>query len=258
MPTYGAWASPYEGADLLLAAATASHEDWDALIRRGVFIYPKVWGSNSAGTGGGEDIFALTEVINGIPQTFALLPHAASIVLHAPESKPGNRPGSPRAGKAQAKAGPGGWEPAEGRLIVDTPHTRALAGWVSDKGATFDGLSIVLEADPFGVAAVSSIGPEPIASSKRLLVTVIGRVEPTGFRWLDGWRREPGDPGRAPLLQEPLKAKIAWKRSGEVKAYALDNTGARIGQVPLEKVEGGYRLVIDGRNPGIHWELAVE
>lgn len=258
MQTFGAWASPYEGADLLLLASTASREDWDAVTRRGVFLYPKVWGSNSAGTGGGEDIFSIPEIINGIPQTFALMPHASSILLRAPESKPGARTNAPRTGRNQAKAGPAGLDPAEGRLVVDTPHTRALAGWVGEKGASFDGLTIDLDADPFGVAAVSSLGPEPIATSKRLLVTVVGRVEPTGFRWLDGWRRDVGDPGRPPLLQEPLRARVGWKQAGTVKAYALDNTGARIGPAPLEKVEGGYRLTIDGRNPGIHWELAVE
>ena len=259
MQVFGAWASPYEGADLMLAAQTASHEDWDALIRRGVFMFPRVWGSNSAGTGGGEDIFALPEVVNGIPQTFALLPHASSILLHTPDSKPaGVRPGVAKAGRNPSKSGPGGWDPNEGRLVVDTPHTRALVGWVGTKGPAFDGLTIDMEANPFGVAAVSSLGPEPIATSKRLLVTVVGRVEPTGFRWADGWRREPGEPGRAPLLQEPIRARIGWKRAGEVKAYALDNTGARIGPAPLEKIEGGYRLTIDVQKPGIHWELAVE
>jgi len=258
LQTYGTWASPYEGADLLLAAATASHEDWDALIRRGVFMFPRVWGGNSAGTGGGEDIFAIPEVVNGIPQTFALLPHAASILRHSPETKASPKTGTTKANRGQSRPGPIGWNPVEGRLIVDTPHTRALAGWVGSDGVNYDGLTIQVDADPFAVAAVSSLGPEPIATSSRLLVTVVGRVEPTGFRWLDGWRRETAEPGQAPLLQEPVKARIAWRRSGTVKAYALDNTGARIGPAPVEKIEGGYRLIIDGRNPGLHWELAIE
>ncbi len=67
-----------------------------------------------------------------------------------------------------------------------------------------------------------------------------------------------GRPRDSPLLQEPLSARIAWKRQGNVKAYALDNTGARIGPAMLEKIEGGFRLKIDGRSPGIHWEMVVE
>ncbi len=256
VPTFGAWASPYEGADLLLAVETAARDDWDALIRRGVFMFPRVWGADAAGTGGGEDIFSLTEVVNGIPQAFALLPHASSILLNAPETSP--HPGASRKSARTAHRGVGGWDSREGRLVIDTPHTRAVAGWVGESGATFDGLTIDVSAGPFGVVAVSSFGAEPIATGKRLLVTAIARVEPTGFRWADEWKREPADPGIPPLLKEPLKANVSWKKQGNVKGYALDNTGARVAPVTLEKIEGGYRLAIDGRSPGIHWEMAVE
>ena len=247
--TTGAWATPYEGADLLLAAETASREDWDALVRRGVFMFPRDWGADAAGTGGGEDIFSLPEAVNGIPQAFALLPHASSILLHTPEHKAGAR---------AAKKGPSSWRPEEGRLVIDTPHTRGVAGFVGDLTTGFESLTVALDTNGFGVAMVSALGTEPIATSNRLLVTVIGRVEPTGFLWTDEWRRDVAYPGRPPLLQEPIRAKIGWKRAGVVKAYALDNTGTRLAAAPLEKIEGGYRLLIDGRNPGIHWELVVE
>jgi hypothetical protein len=255
--TSGAWASPYEGADLLLAAQTASAEDWDALVRRGVFVHPRVWAADAAGTGGGEDIFTLPEVVNGIPQTIALLPHASSILLHANEAVPGNKSPAHKTGRGAQARGLGGWDPKEGRLLVDTPHTRAMAGWIGASEARTDALTIDADST-FGVVAVSSLGVEPIATSRRLLVTAVARVEPTGFRWVDEWKREKADPGRPPLLHEGLKAKVAWKHEGSIKGYALDNTGARIGPATVEKVEGGARLVIDGRTPALHWELVVE
>ena len=251
--TSGAWASPYEGADLMLAARTAASEDWDALVRRGVFVHPKVWGAAAAGTGGGEDIFTLPEVINGIPQVFALLPHASSILLRDHEGAASHK----AFGRGAAARSIEGWEPREGRLVVDTPHTRALAGWTGRTGAKSDGLTIDTDAD-FGVVAVSSLGPAPIAESRRLLVTAVARVMPTGFRWADEWRREKADPGRPPLLHEGIKARVTWNREGSIKAYALDNTGARIGPATVEKVAGGVRLLIDGRTPALHWELVIE
>ncbi|WP_435010254.1 hypothetical protein P12x_001505 [Tundrisphaera lichenicola] len=251
--TSGAWASPYEGADLMLAARTASVEDWDALVRRGVFVHPKIWGAAAAGTGGGEDIFTLPEVINGIPQVFALLPHASSILLHDHEEVTSQK--GPARGAASRSVG--GWDPREGRLLVETPHTLALAGWTGTTEAKSDGLMIATDAD-FGVVAVSSLGPVPIAESRRLLVTAVARVMPTGFRWADEWRREKADPGRPPLLHEGIKARVTWTREGAIKAFALDNTGARIGPAAVEKVEGGVRLTIDGRTPVLHWELVIE
>ncbi len=35
--------------------------DWDGIVRRGIFIYPHVWGEGPAGTNGGEDIFRIAE-----------------------------------------------------------------------------------------------------------------------------------------------------------------------------------------------------
>ena len=104
----------------------------------------------------------------------------------------------------------------------------------------------------------TSVGPAPIATSKRLLVTALARVEPTGYRWADTWKREMANPGVPPLLQEPVRATVRWQHKGPVKAYALDNTGARLRPVALTTAADGVELVIDGRSPGLHWELVAE
>ena len=83
-------------------------------------------------------------------------------------------------------------------------------------------------------------------------------VEPTGFRWVDEWRRDVANPGRPPLLAEPVRAKVLWRNKGKIQAYALDNTGKRTGPVDIEKTADGVRLQIDGRTPTLHWELVEE
>ncbi len=253
--TLGAWAYPHEGADVLLAAQTAASQDWDALVRRGVFLHPQAWGASAVGTGGVEDIFQLPEVVNGIPQVFALLPHAASLTLQAREDQPGN---ASRTGPSPARRmAVAGWEPTRGRLVIDTPHTQGLAGWPGGDPADLDDLTVTTE-DPFAVVVATSVGPAPIATSKRLLVTALARVEPSGFRWADSWKREVAHPGAPPLLQEPVRATVRWKHKGPVKAYSLDNTGARLHEVALKTAADGVVLVIDGRGPGLHWELVAE
>ena len=243
--TEGAWALPFEGADLLMAAQSARAGDWDALVRRGVFLFPEVWGSAATGTGGVEDLFLIPESIGGNPQVFALLPHAASLYLRdRDESRPPHR--GPKAGRE-----------ASGRLVVNTPHTQALAGWTGGRPAETDDLTFEVDT-PYGVIAATSIGPEPIARGKRLLVTAVARVEPTGFRWADHRRFAVADPGRAPLLQEPLAGRVVWKRSGKVGAFALDNAGHRVGPAKLVKMADGVRLDLDGATATMHWELVVE
>ncbi|AMV38844.1 hypothetical protein [Planctomyces sp. SH-PL62] len=256
--TQGAWAFPNEAADQLLASATALQEDWDALVRRGVFVHPKVWGDGPVGTAGGEDIFQLPEVANGTPQVYALWPHAASILLRGREPATG-RETAPARNAPRRKALPPGWDPSQGRLVVDTPYTQGIAGWNGDAGATFPTLSVASES-PFAVVVASSVGTEPIERAGRLLVTTIARVEPTGYRWVDPWKREAADPGRPPLLQEPVRARVEWRRKGTIKAFALDGAGARVKPAQVETLSDGegVALIVDGRTPTIHWELIAE
>ena len=216
--TLGAWSLPTEAADMILGVYTAAVEDWDGLVRRGVFVYPVNWGEGPAGGVGGEDIYRIPEVVNGSPHIYALWPHAASLFLrsglngtrHEPTQAelPGRH--ATRAGRRSIP----GWDAASGRLVIDTPYTQALVGWVGREPESLAHLAFSTEND-FAVLAATSIGPEPIASAKRLLVSAVARVEPTGFCWVDSWRHTVADPGRAPLLQEPVRARIVLASQGE-------------------------------------------
>jgi hypothetical protein len=256
--TAGAWAFRHEAADVMLASLLALHEDWDALVRRGIFVYPEQWGANGAGTGGGEDIYQMPEIVNGIPQVFALWPHAASLLLRGHTTGPASPKAAPHrpAGTSRVTAVPN-WNPDQGRLLIDTPYTQGLAGWPGPEPAEFEKLQVKIE-QPYGVVVASSAGKAPLSTSTRLLVTAIARVEPTGYRWVDTWKREVADPGRPPLLQEPVVARVRWRRKGNVKAFALDNNGARTAPVRLETAEDGVVLSILGNTPTFHWELVVE
>lgn len=247
--TLGAWAFPFEGPDLLLVAATAAAEDWDGLARRGVFQTPEDWGASVAGTGGLADIFRIPEALNGNPPVFALLPHAASLYAHG-------RDGDKAAIRGVKARGLPGWDPRAGRLALDTPHTQGLVGWSGGRSATTPNLTIKVES-PFAAVVASALGPEPIASTRRLLVTAIGRAEPSGLTYVDPGRRDVADPGHAPILVEPTRAVVTWKRAGKLRAYALDNDGRRLAEVPLDATKDAATLKI-AEGSAIHHELIAE
>jgi hypothetical protein len=264
--TMGAWALPHEAADQMLAALTAVHEEWDALVRRGVFLFPIEWGEGPAGTVGGEDIFQIPEVANASPHVYALWPHVASILLRGREARATSEPeagssgrNSPTSRRKPKSAAVPGWDSARGRLVIETPYTQGMAGWFGGDMVSFPSLDVSSDS-PFAVVVASSVGTEPIATSKRLLVSVVGRVEPTGFRWVDRFRREVADPGRPPFLQEPVFGRISWRRKGKISGYVLSNTGERVGSVKLEPLpdKSGATLSIDAKTAAFHWELIVE
>lgn len=264
--TMGAWALPHEAADQLLAAQTAASEDWDALVRRGVFMFPLEWGAGPAGTVGGEDIYQIAEIVNASPHVYAVWPHMASLLLRGQSSngksereREAEHVGRSQSGTRRRARGVPGWDPARGRLLINTPYTQGIAGWWNSESQTLSNLDVAAD-NPFAVVIASSVGPEPIATSGRLLVTVIGRVEPTGFRWVDRWKREVADPGGPPFRQEPVFARVSWRRKGKIHAFLLDNAGQRIGPAKVETMAGGEgtTLVIDMAKPAFHWELVAE
>jgi hypothetical protein len=248
----GAWAFTHEAADFLLGATTAAAGDWDGLVRRGIFVYPQLWGEGPSGTVGGEDVYQVSETINGSPHVYALWPHAASIFLRSTEAA--SRPSA----KTHRRS-PTAWDSSQGRLVIDTSYTQGLAGWFGDQPLALGQIEIQC-GNRFAVVIASSASSEPIASTKRLLISAIARVEPTGCSWVDSWKRQVADPGRPPFLQEPVRAKITWLHKGSASAFVVDNEGKRQGAVKLEPLKNGqgHTLLIDGKTAAFHWELTSE
>jgi hypothetical protein len=254
----GAWSYPHEAADQLFAAYSAVAGDWDAIVRRGVFLFPQVWGTGPAGMNGGEDIFQIPEVINGSPHIYGLWPHAASLYLRGEQFRAADGPGGRTAGKAKYRSITRS-DQAQGRLLIDTPYTQGVAGWIGSETVAMPFIEFTTS-NPFAVLIATSISDEPIATTKRLLVSAMARIEPTGFRWVDSSKREFADPGRPPLLQEPVSATVTWRHRGRVRAFVLDNTGERTGEVKLDAIPGrdAVSLSVDGKTAAFHWELIAE
>ena len=241
--TDGVWALEHEGSGLLIGASQAAHEDWDALVRRGVFAHPRAWGAGAPGAQGGDDVFPMVEALNANPAVFALLPHAASLFY--------------RGGGAENPRGLI-WDPATGHAVFETPFTQALVVNLDRRAANFPHLTLEC-ATRGGVVAVTSMSDAPIASTKRLLVTIVGRVEPTGMTYADTAKTRPGMMERGPLLCEPVIAQVTWKRgNANIKAYRLASSGKRESEVPLQRTSEGVVLVVDGSQAGQLWELVAE
>ena len=208
------------------------------------------------GRGALEDIFQLPEVINGIPQVFALLPHAASLMLRAREDQTGHRIPDESL-PLQADDGPRLGPDCAGGSSSIPPHSRELqAGPVVSPPC----LKRPVHHDRGPLCGRRGhVGrPAPIATSKRLLVMALGRVEPTGYRWADTWKREMANPGVPPLLQEPVRATVRWQHKGPVRRTPSTTPGHGLRPVALTTAADGVELVIDGRSPGLHWELVAE
>lgn len=260
----GAWALPTEAADILLGAWAARQADFDALMRRGLAVFPEVWGESATGTGGDRNIFAMPESLSGMPQMLALMPHVASI-LRRDRDQP-SAPAEPKtSGKAKTKGLPPvvtalpGWNPEAGFLRVATPHTVGLAGALKEADEAqgrFDDITLAFD-NPFGVVLASSATVAPISKADRILVTVMGRAVPTGLRYADGFQKDIANPGRPPLRVEPVKARFTWTGPGTIKVYPVDNSGQRGSEVKVTQENKTQTVELDSSTAGPHWEVLL-
>ena len=260
----GGWALPTEAADILLGAWAARSLDLDALIRRGLANYPENWGAAATGTGGDRDIFPMPESLSGMPQALAMMPHVASIMRRdrteatAKATPPATRPSAktkPVFGKAPLE----GWDAVAGLLRINTKHTVGLAGRVGEattENGRFDGIELALDT-PTGVIIASSATSSPIASTNRILVTVMGRAVSTGMRFTDQWQKEIAELGYPPLRIEPVKGRFTWSGSQKIKVYQVDQNGKRGNELSVSQNDGKQVIELDTAQAGPHWEVVI-
>ena len=227
--TRGAWSYPHEAADQILGAYTATVGDWDAMVRRGIFLFPLTWGEGPAGTVGGEDIFQIAEVVNGSPHIYGALAARGvafpSWLSDQPETTADHADrtdGHEQPKYARLRAG----TTHVADLLIDTPYTQGVAGWIGGETASFATLDFATE--------------QPVRRPDRHLdqrradrhhQAVAGlrhrarrahRV-PLG-RFLEARGRRPRP---APLPPGTRHRQVVWRHKGTVRAFVLDNDGKR-------------------------------
>ena len=112
---------------------------------------------------------------------------------------------------------------------MDTPGTKAVVGFARGRKCELGGVSIEPQTG-FGAVYLTAREPDKtIESSRELLVVAIGRSRNTGMKLSPA-----GDkmlaPGAAPVLMEPVRAKIALGRTGAATLIALDHDGRPTGK----------------------------
>jgi hypothetical protein len=93
------------------------------------------------------------------------------------------------------------------------------------------------------------------ATAKRMLVTATGDTENTGQAWKSPAKESVGrNWGKDPVLVEAPSAEVQFPGAGQVRAWALDETGQRRGEVPVEK----NRLAIGAKDRTLWYEVRRE
>ena len=149
-------------------------------------------------------------------------------------------------------------ENKQGLVVVDTPRSQALVGYVKAAGQATANLAAAVET-PFCAVTLHALDAQPIARAGRLLLTVGARVANTDMQW-DAQRKTLERWGKAPACIEPVTGSVTLRSLADAKsvtAQPLDGAGRAMGQaVSAAKTDAGWTLPV-GTPPTTSYVITV-
>jgi hypothetical protein len=118
------------------------------------------------------------------------------------------------------------WQGNVGVVKVESPRFQALIGFLAHR--KFSNATWAVETkNPFASLSAISLTKTNITASDHILLTAVARMENTGQVYNEK-RTKLLDPGKAPILREPVQAKLVLYRAKmdpTLKVRALDQAG---------------------------------
>jgi len=111
-----------------------------------------------------------------------------------------------------------------GHFTIDTPGTKALVGFAQGLKCELGGVTIEPLCRFAAIYVTARARDKTIANAPELLVVAIARARNTGMKFSPTGDRVLAK-GEAPILMEPVKARIALGRGGAARVTTLDQDG---------------------------------
>jgi hypothetical protein len=159
-------------------------------------------------------------------------------------------------GVASANGGELVHDALNGTLLVNTPRTQAFAGFKPQQPVKLANLELEL-GNAFGVVIVSALDDQPLATSKRILVSALGNAVNSGMTLGPG-RNRLENVGVSPVLVEPIVGQLALSGlsgAGHAKAYALGPNGERDHAVDVVERPGALSFGLSADHHAMHYEI---
>ncbi len=126
------------------------------------------------------------------------------------------------------------------RFVADTPRSQLAEGLLGERPIELGDVELRIDSEGIALIAVQSLDETPIREAKRLLVTVLPRIQPT--------RK-----GGAVFARAPIGGEILIQAPKGLRVSALDPSGKRHAARAAWH-DGRYRLRLD-ENPRVNWFL---
>ena len=141
------------------------------------------------------------------------------------------------------------------RFTTDAPAAEAVAGFVAGRTVALSGATFTFgpSVNDFAVLTLTAADSLPLARSRRVLLTLVARVENTDQRW-SADRHGLTDWGHGPTVADVPSVTVALKAAGPRRVFALDPTGARAHEVPAVFQAGALNFTT-GQDKTLWYEI---
>jgi hypothetical protein len=147
--------------------------------------------------------------------------------------------------------------PSGGSYLADAPGAQAVAGFVGGQKFTVGPTTFAFPTfgNNFAALTLTPMDGKALAQSRRLLLTLVGRVENQGMVW-NAERTSVGDQwGHGPTVAEGIPAALTLKTEGALRVYALDGMGRRTATVASAKPDGTQTINVGPQDRTLWYEI---
>jgi hypothetical protein len=162
-------------------------------------------------------------------------------------------------GVASANGGELVHDARAGTLLVNTPRTQAFAGFKPKQKVQLSNVQLELSS-AFAVVIVTALDDQPLAASKRILVSALGNAVNSGMTLGPG-RNRLENAGVSPVLVEPIVGSLQLNGltgGGSAKVHALGPNGERDHAVEVANTAGGLSFGLSADHRAMHYEIVRE
>lgn len=152
-----------------------------------------------------------------------------------------------------------GWDGAQGIWSVNTPRSLAVAGFVGGKNIKLGEATFwVAPSSNWATIGLSCLDDAPIATSKRMLLTLTGRAENPGMKW-NADRTSVGEEwGYGPTYVAGITSTVKLLTDGlNIRVWALDERGMRRGQLNSTLINGVLKFNVSPVWRTVWYEIEV-
>jgi hypothetical protein len=142
--------------------------------------------------------------------------------------------------------------------IASAPSIVAFTGYVGGETLVADGCTLTVREFGNNFAAVTAVATDgqPLGTSKRVLITVCGRVENQNMGWNTERTTVGSAWGNGPTLAQHVPVQLTFTVTGNRKVYALAPDGSRAKQVPATLHDNQLVFTVEPPDATLFYEYA--